>query len=362
MKFKRVFLAVLDSLGAGAAPDAAEYGDEGSGTIDALLESGFIDCPNLRKAGLFSVDTLANRVSGDKTCGCFASLMEKSKGKDTTTGHWELAGVVSERPFPTYPHGFPLPLLEEFSRLTGRGWLCNMPYSGTEVIKDYGARHMETGGYIVYTSADSVFQVAAHEAVVPRDILYRDCLAARRLLCGENAVGRVIARPFAGEPGSFYRTAGRHDYSLEPTGVTMLDTIYGAGMSVISVGKINDIFAGRSVSESYPTSGNDEGISRLKELEKKDFNGLCFVQSGGFRYAVRAQERYKGICGRAEPVRRSAPRDPFAARRGRYAYHNGRPRLRPRHREHGPFARICAAACFGRQDKKQYRPRDHRRL
>ena len=277
MKFKRVFLAVLDSLGAGAAPDAAEYGDEGSGTIDALLESGFIDCPNLRKAGLFSVDTLANRVSGDKTCGCFASLREKSKGKDTTTGHWELAGVVSERPFPTYPHGFPLPLLEEFSRLTGRGWLCNMPYSGTEVIKDYGVRHMETGGYIVYTSADSVFQVAAHEAVVPRDILYRDCLAARRLLCGENAVGRVIARPFAGEPGSFYRTAGRHDYSLEPTGVTMLDTIYGAGMSDISVGKINDIFAGRSVSESYPTSGNDEGISRLKELEKKDFNGLCFV-------------------------------------------------------------------------------------
>lgn len=279
--YKRVFLIVLDSLGAGEAPDAAAYGDEGSSTLDALIGSGFLSCPHLQRAGLFSLPTLRSPLPGG-TQGSRAVLREKSAGKDTTTGHWELAGLVSARAFPTFPDGFPPALLEAFSAAVGRGVLCNRPYSGTEVIRDYGEEHMRTGKYIVYTSADSVFQVAAHEAVVPVETLYRDCRTARDLLTGENAVGRVIARPFAGEPGSFYRTAGRHDFSLEPSGRTLLDAVTEAGMTVTGIGKISDIFAGRSVTASYPTRDNDDGVGRLLSCMEADFTGLCFVNPVDF--------------------------------------------------------------------------------
>ena len=277
MKFKRIFLIVLDSFGIGEMPDAADFGDEGSNTIGAIFNSEKFNAPNLQKMGLFNIDGVA---VGDKVKNPWASvarLCEKSKGKDTTTGHWEICGVVSEKPMPTYPNGFPEEILAEFSKKTGRGVICNKPYSGTQVIADYGESHFETGDLIVYTSADSVFQIAAHEDVVPVETLYDYCRIAREILVDEHAVGRVIARPFKGEKGNFVRTENRHDFSLEPPCDTTLDKLKAAGFDVISVGKIYDIFAGQGITEKHFTKNNSQGTANTAELLQKDFCGLCFT-------------------------------------------------------------------------------------
>lgn len=276
---KRVFLIVLDSFGIGEMEDAAEYGDKGTNTIGSVSSSSYFQVPNLKKLGLFNIEGVEcqKKEPVEAPQACIARMREASKGKDTTIGHWEIAGMISENPLPTYPNGFPRELLDAFSRQTGRGVLCNKPYSGTEVIKDYGVEHMQTGDLIVYTSADSVFQIAAHEDVVPLETLYEYCKMARELLQGEHAVGRVIARPFVGEAGNFTRTANRHDYSLVPPRTTMLDQLKAAGKDVIAVGKIKDIFAGKGITEFTYTKGNAEGIEKTLEYLDRDFEGLCFV-------------------------------------------------------------------------------------
>ena len=273
---KRVFLIILDSVGIGQMPDAAEFGDEGSNTLGAASTSPYFSMPNMKRLGLFNIDGVTCGEREEKPEGAVARMTEVSKGKDTTIGHWEIGGVISPEPLPTFPDGFPQELLEAFEKETGRGVICNKPYSGTEVIKDYGREHVETGKLIVYTSADSVFQIAAHEDLVPIDELYRYCQIARRLCAGKYGVGRVIARPFEGE-WPYKRTSRRHDYSLTPPKATMLDAIKESGKEVIAVGKINDIFAGQGVTEMVRTSGNGEGIDRTLEYLKKDFEGLCFI-------------------------------------------------------------------------------------
>ncbi|HKL73811.1 MAG TPA: phosphopentomutase [Clostridia bacterium] len=273
---KRVFLIVLDSLGIGELPDAAKYGDEGSNTLKAISKSQHFIAPNLTKLGLFNTVGLEGEQSVREPLASFARLNEKSQGKDTTIGHWEIAGCISNEPMPTYPNGFPMEIIEELERRTGRKIICNKPYSGTEVIKDFGQEHMETGSLIVYTSADSVFQIAAHVDVVPLKTLYSICQMARDILTGKDAVGRVIARPFDGKY-PFHRTNGRHDYSLAPQKITMLDVLSNNNLATISVGKIADIFAGRGISESNPIKSNVEGMEICIALQKKDFNGLCFV-------------------------------------------------------------------------------------
>ncbi len=291
---KRVFLIVLDSFGIGEMPDAAKYGDEGSNTLGTVAKNPYFSTPNMAKLGLFSIDGVAiddrewngmqkqkpeadNRMQTYPVVGSYARMTEKSAGKDTTTGHWEIAGLVSENSMPVFPDGFPSEIIDAFEKATGRRVLCNRPYSGTQVIEDYGREHMETGALIVYTSADSVFQIAAHEDIVPVPQLYEYCETARRMLVGEYGVGRVIARPFVGKPGSFTRTSRRHDYSLLPPADTMLDQMKNAGFDVIGVGKINDIFAGKGITEFVRTAGNAEGIDRTLEYMDKDFTGLCFV-------------------------------------------------------------------------------------
>lgn len=274
---KRVFLIVLDSVGIGEEPDAAEYGDESSNTLAAAATSKYFDMPNMRNLGLFNIDGVTCRPQAEHPLAAFARMREVSKGKDTTIGHWEIAGVNSPEPLPTYPQGFPQEVIREFEEKTGRRVLCNKPYSGTDVIRDYGKEHVETGALIVYTSADSVFQIAAHEDVVPLEELYRYCQIARDMLVGKHGVGRVIARPFTGTFPDFTRTANRHDFSLLPPKTTMLDQLTENKFDVIAVGKINDIFSGRGVGRTIRTKGNEEGIERTIELTKQDFNGLCFV-------------------------------------------------------------------------------------
>jgi len=272
---KRIFLIVLDSLGAGAAPDAATFGDAGANTLLSVSKGEGFSVEQMRAYGLGNITGLEFLGTVNNPKGAYGRLQECSNGKDTTIGHWELAGVISEKPMPTYPNGFPQEILDAFSEATGRGVLLNKPYSGTEAIADYGKEHMETGKLIVYTSADSVFQIAAHESIVPIEQLYEYCKAARRILQGEHGVGRVIARPFAGE-WPFQRTSNRHDYSLVPPR-TMLNAISDAGQQVIGVGKISDIFAASGVTESHPTKGNTDGLRQTLELADKDFTGLCFV-------------------------------------------------------------------------------------
>lgn len=315
---KRIFLIVLDSFGIGAMEDAAVYGDVGVNTLKSVSSSPFFHMPNMGELGLFHIDGVAGalgdigpgrvagaldnigpgRVAGalgdirpDSVAGALgdirptephraaiARMEERSKGKDTTIGHWEIAGIYSPRPLPTYPEGFPEEVLEAFSKRTGRGVLCNRPYSGTAVIQDYGDAHRKSGDLIVYTSADSVFQIAAHEDIVPLEELYEYCRIARDILQGEHGVGRVIARPFVGPLGGPYtRTAHRHDFSLLPPAVTMLDQLSENGKSVIAVGKIKDIFAGKGIGEAVYTSGNAEGIERTLEYLDRDFEGLCFI-------------------------------------------------------------------------------------
>ena len=277
---KRVFIVVLDSVGVGELPDADLYGDVGSHTLYAASTSSYFHMPNMKKLGLFHIDGVREKFpevkEDDPYDAVVARMAEKSKGKDTTTGHWEIAGIISEHPFPTYPKGFPEEILKPLEERTGRKVICNLPYSGTDVIRDYGKEHVETGALIVYTSADSVFQIAAHEEVVPLTELYRYCEIARELLTGKHAVGRVIARPFLGTYPDYKRTSNRHDFSLEPS-LTFMDQMKDAGLDVLAVGKIYDIFAGKGITDTVRTHDNAEGIEMLIERMDRDFNGLCFV-------------------------------------------------------------------------------------
>lgn len=270
-------MIVLDSLGVGELPDARQFGDEGSNTLKSISKSEFFQIPSLLKLGLSRIWGCDYLPSCPSPLASFGRMAEKSMGKDTTIGHWELCGVVSEKPLPTYPDGFPADLILEFEKRCGRKVLCNRPFSGTEVISLYGKEHMETGALIVYTSADSVFQIAAHEEVVPLSELYRICEIARELLKGEHGVGRVIARPFVGTAGNFTRTANRHDYSLPAPKKTLLDALKEAGKDVIGIGKIEDIFASRGITESYRSRSNDDGMKMMISLAEKDFDGLCFL-------------------------------------------------------------------------------------
>ena len=275
---KRVFLIVLDSFGIGAMPDSEKFGDVGVNTLRSCASTGKLHIPNMIAAGLGNVDGVDCLPKTDAPTGAYARLTEASMGKDTTIGHWEIAGIVSPDPLPTYPQGFPKEVLAEFERLTGRGCLCNLPYSGTDVIRDYGAQQQKTGKWIVYTSADSVFQVAANENWIPLEELYDACHKARKLLQGRHGVGRVIARPFVGTPEEgFTRTSNRHDYSLEPPARTMLDAVKDAGLSSIGVGKINDIFAGIGTTEFVYNKSNADGMAHTDHYAAQDFTGLCFV-------------------------------------------------------------------------------------
>lgn len=274
---KRVFLIVLDSFGIGEMEDAALFGDAGTNTLRSVSSSPFFCMPNMKRLGLFDLDGVDFLEGTGKPAARIARMKEHSKGKDTTIGHWEIAGVWSMEPLPTYPNGFPDTVLDAFSEKTGRGILCNRPYSGTQVIQDYGDAHVKTGDLIVYTSADSVFQIAAHEEIVPVEQLYEYCRIARDILQGEHGVGRVIARPFVGESGHYVRTPRRHDFSLEPPAVTMLDELSQRGKDVIAVGKIQDIFAGKGITEHVYTTGNTDGMEKTLSYLTRDFDGLCFI-------------------------------------------------------------------------------------
>lgn len=274
---KRVFLIVLDSFGIGQMPDAEKFGDYGVDTLGTVSKSPYFSMPNMEKLGLFQIEGTSAESKVTDITGRVARMTEASMGKDTTIGHWEIAGIYSPTPLPTYPNGFPKEVLDAFKKATGRGVLCNKPYSGTEVIKAYGDEHVKTGDLIVYTSADSVFQIAAHEDVVPVEQLYEYCRMARKILTGKHGVGRVIARPFTGESGNYTRTPRRHDFSLEPPGDTILNILQAHGKDTIAVGKIFDIFAGSGISEHVYTSGNAEGIERTLEYLDKDFEGICFI-------------------------------------------------------------------------------------
>lgn len=274
---KRIFLFVLDSCGIGAMPDAESFGDVGVNTLKSCSTSSKFSVPNLRKLGLGNLDGVDYLGTEAAPSGAYCRLKEASMGKDTTIGHWEIAGIISPDPLPTYPEGFPDAVLEPFMASTGRGVLANAPWSGTAVIKEYGDEHVRTGDLIVYTSADSVFQIAAHEEVVPLETLYEYCRIARKQLRGKHGVGRVIARPFVGSNGNYTRTANRHDFSLEPPEETLLDAIKAAGKDSIAVGKIFDIFAGRGTTEHTYTQGNLDGLKKTMDYAQRDFTGLCFV-------------------------------------------------------------------------------------
>lgn len=294
---KRAFIIVLDSCGAGALPDAADFGDFDCNTIKRISRSNRFDCTNTRKMGLGNIEGLEFLGSCESPSASHAKMTERSKGKDTTIGHWEISGIISETPLPTYPHGFPEEILDRFSKETGRGVLCNAPYSGTDVIRDYGKEHIETGDLIVYTSADSVFQIAAHESVVPIETLYEYCRIARKILCGKHSVGRVIARPFEGEYPNFKRTANRRDFSLEPTGRTVLDAICDVGKTVYAIGKISDIFAGRGVTKSVLTHSNKEGMNEALAALDVDFEGLCFINLVDFDMIYGHRQDVDGYAG-----------------------------------------------------------------
>ncbi len=277
MDVKRVFLIVLDSFGIGNAPDAAEFGDKGSNTLKTISRSPQFHTPNLEKLGMFQIDGVDYLDSQIKPIGAYGRLQEASRGKDTTIGHWEIAGIISETAMPTYPQGFPEEVLRAFREKTGRGVLCNKPYSGTDVIRDFGDEHVRTGDLIVYTSADSVFQIAAHEDVVPVEKLYEYCEAARAILQGEHGVGRVIARPFAGTSGNYVRTTNRHDFSLIPPADTMMTLLVNAGYETRGVGKIYDIFAGKDIQKTVSIKSNVDGMEKTLAIQQEDFTGLCFV-------------------------------------------------------------------------------------
>ncbi len=274
----RVFWLVLDGFGIGEASDAKDYGDENSNTLKSILQSGILSIPNLTSLGLFNIHDIAgkeNAVTNPRAC--FARISSMSQGKDTITGHWEMAGIITEKAFPLFPNGFPEDLMASLSRSTGKKLLCNQPYSGTQVLHDYGELHLATGALIIYTSADSVCQIAAHEDYLPPSELYRICEIARDLFSGKYGVARIIARPFEGSFPHFKRTANRRDFSLVPPGETVLDKVSEAGFEVIGVGKIHDIFAGRGLTQSYLSKGNASCMDKVLSLVKADFRGLVFV-------------------------------------------------------------------------------------
>ena len=274
---QRVFLIVLDSFGIGALPDAEKFGDSGANTLASCMHSTKTHIPTLTALGLGNITGVSSLVGVQQPMGAYGRMAERSMGKDTTIGHWELAGIISENPLPTYPDGFPEEVLAPFRQATGRGVLANAPWSGTAVIEEYGKEHMKTGDLIVYTSADSVFQIAAHEDIVPPDKLYEYCRIARKILTGKHGVGRVIARPFVGTPGNFTRTANRHDFSLEPPKKTLLDAVKSAGLDSIAVGKIKDIFADRGITEFVYNKSNADGMAHAESYVNRNFHGLCFV-------------------------------------------------------------------------------------
>ena len=295
---KRIFLIVLDSFGIGAMPDSEKFGDVGVNTLRSCATSPKLHIPNMIAAGLGNIDGVECLPKTDAPTGAVARLTEASMGKDTTIGHWEISGIISPEPLPTYPAGFPKEVLDAFEAATGRGVLCNLPYSGTDVIRDYGKEHMETGKWIVYTSADSVFQVAAHEDVVPLEELYDACRKARQILRGKHGVGRVIARPFVGNPGEgFRRTANRHDFSLEPPAETMLDAVKAAGLDCLAVGKIHDIFAGHGDSEYVFNKSNADGMAHTDDYAARDFHGLCFVNLVDFDMVYGHRRNIDGYAG-----------------------------------------------------------------
>ena len=273
---KRVFLIVLDSCGAGEMPDAAAFGDRDCNTLLRISKSEKFSAVNMCKLGLGNIDGLSFLGREPQPTAAFARMAERSRGKDTTIGHWEIAGVVSAEPLPTYPGGFPPAVIDAFRQATGRGVLCNRPYSGTEVIKDFGEQHVKTGDLIVYTSADRGFQIAAHESIVPPEQLYEYCRMARKILCGKHCVGRVIARPFTGEY-PFERTNRRRDFSAEPPKETILDLLSGNGFETLCIGKIGDIFAGRGATSDIHTTSNEDGMDKTIAAAKENFRGLCFV-------------------------------------------------------------------------------------
>lgn len=277
MSERRVFLIILDSLGIGSMPDAKEYGDEGSNTLKAIVSSDEYDTPNLRKLGLFNIDGIDYCEKEPFPQASFARMSEMSKGKDTTIGHWEICGCISESSLPVYKDGFPNEIIYKFSDLTGREVICNKPYSGTQLLLDYGQEHEKTGALIVYTSADSVFQIAAHEDIVPLEELYKYCEIARDIMVGKNGVGRIIARPFTGEYPYYKRTANRKDYSLLPPSRTILDDVSKTGLQVVGIGKIYDIFCGRGITKKIKTVSNVDGMEKTIEEAKNGAGGLIFV-------------------------------------------------------------------------------------
>ncbi|GLI15673.1 phosphopentomutase [Neomoorella thermoacetica] len=289
MKLDRVIIIVLDSVGVGALPDAAQYGDEGSNTLAHIAATVDLRLPNLTRLGVGNITPLRGIPPVGTPAAAWGKMASQTAGKDTTSGHWELAGLILERPFPLYPHGFPPEIIEPFEKAIGRRVLGNKPASGTVIIEELGAEHMRTGNPIVYTSADSVFQIAAHEEVIPVEELYRYCKIARRLLTGEHAVGRVIARPFVGEPGHFIRTDRRQDFSLEPPRPTLLDAVIAAGLEVMAVGKIKDIFAGRGISRWIHTHDNMDGVDQTRNFMREGERGLIFTNLVDFdmRYGHR---------------------------------------------------------------------------
>jgi len=278
VRIERITIIILDSVGIGELPDAAAYGDQGSNTLANTAQAvGGLRLPHLGSLGLGNIAPIPGVPPADSPCASFGRMQEKSAGKDTTTGHWEIAGLIVSRPFPVYPEGFPRDLIEEFERRIGRHTLGNKPASGTAIIEELGAEHLRTGYPIVYTSADSVFQIAAHEEIIPVDELYAMCRIARELLTGDHAVARVIARPFTGKPGNFRRTPRRHDFSLPPTGKTILDTLKEKGLEVVAVGKIADIFAGRGITRSLATRDNQDGINKTRQSLQETGRGLIFT-------------------------------------------------------------------------------------
>ena len=274
----RVFLIVLDSFGIGELPDAKRFSDEGSNTLKACYTSGKLSLDTMKRLGLYNIDGVCLDSAVQNPLGAFCRLKEQSAGKDTTVGHWEIAGLISKKALPTYPNGFPKQIIDEFEKRTGKKVICNKPYSGTDVIRDYGEEHLKTGSVIVYTSADSVFQIACHEELISKEELYSLCKIAREILIGEHAVGRVIARPFVGNAkDGFVRMANRKDFSIEPPKNTLLDAMKNSGKEVLGVGKIYDIFGGRGLTETFKTKSNNDGLLVVNQLIDRDFDGLCFV-------------------------------------------------------------------------------------
>ncbi len=307
--FKRAVIIVMDSVGAGAMPDADQYGDLGSDTLGNISRAlGGIKLPNLGSLGLGNLHSIQGVPPAEEPLGMFGRMAEASQGKDTTTGHWELAGIISTQAFPTYPGGFPREVMDAFEEAIGTKTLGNYPASGTVIIEELGKKHMETGWPIVYTSADSVFQIAAHEEIIPIERLYEICTIARNLLDGPHRVGRVIARPFVGEPGKFSRTRNRHDYSVSPPQKTLLDHLQEKGLDVIGVGKIKDIFNGSGVTESHGMKDNAQGLEVTRDLLKKDNRGLIFTNLVDFDMLFGHRNNVRGYADALEEMDAYMPR------------------------------------------------------